>query len=107
MADVTDGTSHTLLVGEKAFDPSVSRPDSWYWDEPFFLGGSAGTSRGGLEILRDGRGISFKGNWGSAHPAGALFLFADASVRLTAHGTRWSTQLALLTPDGGEVTPDD
>ena len=106
MAEVTDGTSHTLLVGEKAFDPSVGQPNSWYWDEPFFLGGSGGTSRGGLEILRDGRGIRYKGNWGSAHPAGALFLFADGSVRLVPHDVRWSTQLAILTPDGDEIAPD-
>lgn len=106
MAEVTDGTSHTLLAGEKAFDPSVSRSDSWYWDEPFFLGGSGGTSRGGLEILRDQRGVRYKGNWGSAHPAGAQFLFADGSVRLVRHGVHWSTQLAILTPDGDETEPD-
>ncbi len=107
IAEITDGTSHTILVGEKAFDPQVSTPTSWYWDEPFFLGGSGGTVRGGLEVLRDGVGINYKGNWGSPHSGGALFLFTDGSVRLLAHGSRWVIQLPLLTPDGGEVVPGD
>src|SRR6202023_3135093 len=43
---ITRGLSHTILVGEKAFDPSV-QGGNWYFDEPFFLGGSKGTHRGG------------------------------------------------------------
>lgn len=103
IAEVLDGTSQTILVGEKAFDPQVETVTSWYWDEPFFLGGSGSTSRSGIEVLRDGSPINYKGNWGSAHSGGALFLFVDGSVRLIPHGTKWSSQLALLTPDGGEV----
>jgi|SRR5579884_112339 len=103
MALFTDGLSETILVGEKAFDPQVDRPSSWYWDEPFFLGGSKGTSRGGLAILRDGPGIPYKENWGSPHPAVAMFLFADASVRPLALTTDLTTLSAILTPNGGEV----
>src|SRR5262249_51320481 len=54
MDDFSDGLAYTILAGEKAFNPIVETPESWYWDEPFFIGGSKGTSRGGLGLLRDG-----------------------------------------------------
>jgi prepilin-type N-terminal cleavage/methylation domain-containing protein/prepilin-type processing-associated H-X9-DG protein len=102
MRDITDGVSRTILAGEKAFDPKVQRPDSWYWDEPYFTGGSGGTVRAGLEILPDREGIMFKGNWGSSHPGGAHFLFCDGSVKLLAHGYPWMVLRELLSPAGGE-----
>jgi len=106
LTEITDGTSQTILIGEKAADPKVMTPHSWYWDEPLFLGGSGGTSRGGFLILQDAIGINYKGNWGSAHSGGAQFLFGDGSVHLLAFGTPWMTVLALSTPDGGDVVPD-
>lgn len=106
MAEFFDGTSHTVLAGEKAFDPGVQTDMSWYWDEPFFLGGSAGTAREGMVILPDGYGISFKGNWGSRHPGGAQFLFADGGVRLVPFSTPWTRMLAFVTPQGEELVSD-
>jgi prepilin-type processing-associated H-X9-DG protein len=101
-----DGLSNTILVGEKAFDPSVQTAYSWYWDEPFFLGGSGGTSRIGLGILRDLTGIPYKDNWGSPHTSGAQFLFGDGAVRPLAFQTDITLFAALLSPDGGEpVSP--
>jgi prepilin-type processing-associated H-X9-DG protein len=88
---------------------------TWYWDEPFFLGGSGGTSRGfglkpgeGLKVVRDSAkmGFDYRYNWGSAHSAGVNFLFADGSVRLVRYQTPQSAIEAVLTPDGGEPTPD-
>ncbi|MCI0347876.1 MAG: DUF1559 domain-containing protein, partial [Acidobacteriales bacterium] len=79
-----DGTSNTILVGEKALRPDRYLTGSWYWDEPFFLGGSGGTQRGfpgpnpddGARIVQDSvsMGLTFRWNWGSAHPGGAQFL---------------------------------
>ncbi len=112
---ITDGTSNTFLVGEKAMHPSNYLSGTWYWDEPYFLGGSGGTQRGfgslpgeGLGIVRDDMemGYSFRYNWGSPHRGGAQFLFADGSVRQVSFNTPPATIYALLTPQGGEIVPD-
>jgi prepilin-type processing-associated H-X9-DG protein len=103
MSRFTDGLSNTILIGEKAFDPTVQIPTSWYWDEPFFLGGSEGTSRGGLGILPDRAGIPFRGNWGSPHAGGAQYAFGDGGVRSVLFNVDITTFEALLSPDGGEV----
>jgi prepilin-type N-terminal cleavage/methylation domain-containing protein len=101
----SDGLSNTILAGEKAFNPSVVGPDSWYWDEPFYLGGSKGTSRGGFGLLKDGADIQYhyKENWGSPHTGGVQFVFGDGAVRLLPRGTTQAVFSALLTPDGGEA----
>jgi prepilin-type N-terminal cleavage/methylation domain-containing protein/prepilin-type processing-associated H-X9-DG protein len=106
LADLTDGASQTVLAGEKAMDPKNYRSGTWFWDEPFFVGGAGGTYRDGDQLLRDARGVKFPFNWGSSHPSGAQFLFADGSARLLAYGTPAATVKALLTPAGGEVVAD-
>ncbi len=105
-ASITDGTSHTILVGEKAMDPRNYESRTWYWDEPYFAGGSGGTQRSGSLLLPDSRGNFFPNNWGSAHIAGAQFVFADGSIHLIPYATATSVVQALLTPAGGEVVPD-
>src|ERR1019366_4533851 len=92
---ITDGMSNTILVGEKAYDAHAQAPN-WYYDEPFFTGGSTGTCRGAP-------GINYKDNWGSNHIHGVLFLFADGSVRVFPFATDPSIVDAFLTPTGGEV----
>jgi prepilin-type N-terminal cleavage/methylation domain-containing protein/prepilin-type processing-associated H-X9-DG protein len=89
------GLSHTILVGEKAFDPSV-QGDNWYFDEPYFCGGSKGTHRSGTSIYRDGPGIDFKESWGANHLGGVNFLFGDASVQRYDYNTDPDTIAALL-----------
>jgi prepilin-type N-terminal cleavage/methylation domain-containing protein/prepilin-type processing-associated H-X9-DG protein len=106
LAELTDGTSQTVLAGEKAMDPRNYQTGTWFWDEPFFIGGSASTARDGNQVLRDARGVVFFSNWGSAHAGGSQFLFADGSVRLVPYGVRPETVKAFLTPNGGEVVPD-
>jgi prepilin-type N-terminal cleavage/methylation domain-containing protein len=106
LTQLTDGTSNTILVGEKAFDPAVQAAPTWCWDEPFFLGGSGATARKGVAVLRDAVGNRFKDNWGSAHRAGAQFIMGDGSVRLLSFDLPAQAMSALLTPHGGEVVPD-
>jgi prepilin-type processing-associated H-X9-DG protein len=106
VAAVTDGTSHTILVGEKSMDVKNYDTGTWYNDEPFFTGGSGGTFRWGDRILQDARNIVFEGNWGSDHTGGAQFLFADGSVHLLNYATAPDVMAGLLTPSGGEVVLD-
>ena len=116
MVQITDGLSNTIILGEKAMDPKNYATGTWYWDEPFFVGGSGGTQRGfgnvkngeGATIVRDASNMNFsyRYNWGSPHPSGAQFLFADGRVRQIAFGTPPDTVHALLTPDGGETVPE-
>jgi prepilin-type N-terminal cleavage/methylation domain-containing protein/prepilin-type processing-associated H-X9-DG protein len=106
LSDLTDGTSVTILVGEKSVDPRNYATGTWYWDEPFFTGGSYGTSRRGVGVLRDQAGVMFRENWGSAHVSGANFAFADGSVRTISYSIQPIIMLSLLTPNGGEVVGD-
>jgi prepilin-type N-terminal cleavage/methylation domain-containing protein len=106
MSTFTDGLSNTILVGEKAFNPAVETPVSWYWDEPFFLGGSMGTSRNGVALLQDLAGTwqqnPYKNNWGSPHAAGVQFLFGDGAVRNFPRDISIPDFTAFLTPDAGD-----
>ncbi len=115
MTNIFDGTSTTILAGEKAMNPVDYLRPSWYWDEPYFLGGSGGTQRGkgpiagdGTQVLRDSpdMGLAYRYNWGSRHPSGAEFVFLDGSVRTVPYGINPTLLKALMTPDGGEPVAD-
>jgi hypothetical protein len=119
IADIPDGTSNTILVGEKALDPSAVASGSWYWDEPILLGGAGGTARCGIQLYRDtiglldlvsGPSITFPngdycggGNWGSPHAGGVQFLLSDGSVRSVAFTTDSNVVRQMIQPADGEV----
>lgn len=103
LRDIIDGTAHTLWIGEKAYDPVVQTPTSWFWDEPVWIGGSKGTARSGIAILPDRVGIEFRENWGSAHAGGAVFAYADGHTRFLTAQTDWKLMAASMTPHGGET----
>jgi competence protein ComGC len=102
LSSIVDGTTRTILYGEKAYDPSVHTSTSWFWDEPIFSGGSKGTSRAGLVVLNDAVGIEFKDNWGSAHFGGANLVMVDSRTVFVNRDIDWRIVRALLTPQGGE-----
>jgi prepilin-type N-terminal cleavage/methylation domain-containing protein len=105
LTDISDGTSNTLLIGEKAMDPQRYNTGGWYFDEPVFTGGSCGTGRAGTVLLTDvmaGRTGAYPQNWGSPHIAGPQFVFADGAVRTVSFATNGSVVWALLTPTGNE-----
>lgn len=106
IGSVTDGTSNTILIGEKSIDSRAYNTGGWYWDEPVFAGGGAGgTVRGGNGLIKDAPSIPFRNNWGSAHASGAQFVLCDGSVRLLRYGTSARILQALLTPRGDESIP--
>ncbi len=104
-ADLSRGTSNTILVGEKSLNPANYKTGTWYWDESIFTGGSGGTQRGfgtrpgeGYTLLHDSgkMGMSFRYNWGSAHVSGSPFVHADGSVQMLSYDTSPTVLLDLL-----------
>jgi prepilin-type processing-associated H-X9-DG protein len=106
IAQIVDGTSQTLLVGEKSVDPKNYLSGTWYFDEPFFTGGAAGTARFGTKVLQDSPGVNFQNHWGSAHQGVCNFVFADGHVSDIAFNVDQRVVEWLLTPGGREVLPE-
>jgi len=79
-----NGTSNTILVGEKSMDPSeYQHTVGSNWDESIFTGGYGGTGRGQNVLVKDAVGVSEEHNWwGSPYDGGSPFVMADGSVRL-------------------------
>jgi prepilin-type N-terminal cleavage/methylation domain-containing protein/prepilin-type processing-associated H-X9-DG protein len=91
LADVSDGTSQTYLIGEKyipadAYTTGLDGGDN----QSLFVGFDADNCRftGGrdsyasyLPATRDQRGVGLIYNFGSAHPTTSNFAFCDGSVR--------------------------
>lgn len=87
ITDITDGSSNTLLVGEKAMDVRTYTTGDWYYDDPALCGGANGTVRSGTNVFQDmngdpvGLGTFFVNNWGSSHTGGCQIVLCDGSVR--------------------------
>ncbi len=111
VVDIQDGTSKTILVGEKALDRDAMDAGSWYWDEPIVVGGAGGTARCGDSIYTDGPlrelvgGGGYTGcgggNWGSPHSGTARFLFTDGSVRTLDEEVAVTVMRQLMKPQDG------
>jgi prepilin-type N-terminal cleavage/methylation domain-containing protein/prepilin-type processing-associated H-X9-DG protein len=124
LTDVTDGTTNTFLFGERLHhDPEFDRLRPLVWPDATPVGGwgrwgyvaNAGVMfqvtlhtaapinyrvpPGGDFSTLENRGCAF----GSGHPGGANFAFADGSVRFQSESTPVPTLQALSTRAGGEV----
>ena len=92
MADITDGTSNTYLIGEKYCDPdhyldgtSAWDDQSWDigedWDIIRWSGVTGDPSNASFMAMQDTPGLGYGMSFGSAHAAGFYMGFCDGSVQ--------------------------
>jgi prepilin-type N-terminal cleavage/methylation domain-containing protein len=110
---ITDGTSSTILAGQKSLAVSWYNNGAWSFDGPLWSGGDNGTSRGyrgwpqmtdqiSGSLTLDSAITGNNRNFGGPYAGGVLFVFFDGSVRTIAYGTdiTW-----FLDPTDGNVVP--
>ena len=105
IADVTDGTSFTLAIGE-----AVPRWSKWTWW--YYHNGVTATCAIPLNYRQPN--LTPEKNWGnwrtnygfaSRHPGGGNFCFADGSVRFIGDTVDLNVYRAAATINGGEARP--
>jgi prepilin-type N-terminal cleavage/methylation domain-containing protein len=121
---LTDGSSNTIFFGEKAMAAAAVSAGSWYWDEPYILGGTGGTGRCGDELYTDTQLNGFPdrasgagwtvgtescggGNWGTPATGGPQFAMGDGSVRSLRFSTPPATVRLYIRPADGLVIPNE
>jgi prepilin-type N-terminal cleavage/methylation domain-containing protein/prepilin-type processing-associated H-X9-DG protein len=117
---ITDGTSNTLMVGERPsypancgywvyneIDSAMGLPNSRQWcaNQDQFgnscPGGPQWFRQGDINNPCDGN------HYWSLHTGGGNWLFCDGSVHFLSYGIGTAVQRALATKNGGEVIPGD
>jgi type II secretory pathway pseudopilin PulG len=120
IVDITDGTSNTIAVGERASNLCYSTwtgavtggvvvnrsgvPGSANSEDPLFVLGHTGTVPEGQS---PNNRLGYVDDFTSMHPGGLNFLIADGSVRFIKNSISIPTWVGLGTRAGGEVLGDD
>ncbi len=123
LADVMDGSSNTILIGESYTDTYVKdgqEMDFWQLGSPqtggWVPGGTGGTEYseglGSTGPKINSRldpaipGVIMEVSFGSYHPGGANFTFADGSVRFLPESINLAIYQALGSRNGNEAVGD-
>jgi len=112
IADIIDGTSNTLAVGETTYDMK-----DYLWTGACAGQVKYGTARWVVGYPAIAMGTTLKpfnlhaaagnGGYQSMHPGGVNFVISDGSVRLIAETINKATYTGLSTRQGGEVVTLD
>ena len=115
IADITDGTSNTLMLVEDAGRPQLWRSGRRITGQPDVLGGPWEAFFSGFAVRGSNPDGSFPGPCAinctndrevySFHSGGANAVFADGSVHFLPESMSIQTLAALVTLAGGEVIP--
>jgi prepilin-type N-terminal cleavage/methylation domain-containing protein/prepilin-type processing-associated H-X9-DG protein len=109
---ITDGSSNTLLAGERVTKTTPTR--GTFWADSFNLYSVSGAYPDSATLLPDYDACSkvasdvaqCKYGWGSFHTGGINFLLCDGHVTTISTGINMQVFLALATMSGGETIPD-
>lgn len=128
MRDITDGTSQTLAIGERTYSLRAFFAGAFYTGtEPYqrnrkVCSNAAKNMRHGIttpqaagyyvqaQEFPRGANRSVLYNdlfWGSEHPGGAHFAYADGSVHFLSEDTSRPILLNMASRNGGELTEDE
>jgi prepilin-type N-terminal cleavage/methylation domain-containing protein/prepilin-type processing-associated H-X9-DG protein len=106
LAEVADGTSNTLFVGEEPVWRDRSGKMGWVfrqWMEPYSMTTTVHGINANNDLVSSGY---YRQSFGSYHPGGANFLMVDGSVRFLPNAINLKTFGELGTKAGGEVIGD-
>ncbi len=107
IADVTDGTSNTLMVGELSWVNNVTGTRYRSWVRGCDTAPVCSGARNVVNAINSPSIALFNDiAFGSMHPQGANFGMADGSIRYINEGISLTTYRSLASCNGGEVAND-